>query len=106
MAVVVTMLLSMAFVLFGHLNLVASITDLGTFYIFIFVNAACIALRYKRPKAKRPFRVPINIGKFPVIPFLGLASSLILVSHLSMEAISIGLVAVLAGVVIYIIYKK
>jgi len=105
-AVVVTMLLSMAFVLFGHLNLVASITDLGTFYVFIFVNAACIALRYERPKAKRPFRVPINIGKFPVIPFLGLASSLILVSHLSMEAISIGLVAVLAGVVVYIIYKK
>lgn len=105
-AVIATMIFAMAFVLFGHINIVASITDLGTFYIFIFVNAAAIALRYRMPKKKRMFRTPLNVGRFPLIPFFGLLSSLILVSHLKIEAILIGLGVALAGVVVYLIIKK
>ncbi len=105
-AVLLTMLLSMAFVLFGHLNLVASITDFGTFFVFIFVNLAAIGLRYTRPKAKRSFKIPINIGKFPVIPFLGLLTSIILMTHLSTESIAIGFGAVAFGFVLYILYNR
>lgn len=104
-AVVVSMIFSMAFVLFGHINIVASITDLGTFYIFVFVNASAIALRYRMPQVTRMFRTPLNIGRFPLIPFLGLLASLLLVSHLSMEAILIGLGAALVGVVAYLILR-
>ncbi len=105
-AVLVTMIFAMAFVLFGHINIVASITDLGTFYIFIFVNASAIILRYRMPKVKRLFRTPLNIGRFPLIPLFGLLSSLILVSHLKIEAILIGAGMVLAGVVVYLVYKR
>jgi len=105
-AALVTGIFSMAFVLLGHINIVASITDLGTFYIFIFVNASAIVLRYKMPKAKRIFRTPLNIGRFPLIPFFGLLSSLLLVSHLSIDAILIGLGAAVAGAVVYIIYNR
>jgi len=105
-AVLVTMILAMAFVLFGHINIVASITDVGTFYIFIFVNASAIMLRYRMPKVKRLFRTPLNIGRFPLIPFFGLVSSLILVSHLKIEAILIGAGMALAGVVVYLVYKR
>ena len=105
-AVLVTMILAMAFVLFGHINIVASITDLGTFYIFIFVNASAIILRYRMPKVKRLFRTQLNIGRFPLIPFFGLLSSLILVSHLRIDAILIGLGVAAAGVVVYLIIKK
>lgn len=105
-AVIVTMFFAMSFVLLGHIKIVASITDLGTFYIFIFVNAAAIALRYKMPEAERMFRTPLNIGKFPLIPLFGLLSSLVLVSHLSMDAILIGLGVALVGVVVYLIYKR
>lgn len=105
-AVLVTMILAMAFVLFGHINIVASITDVGTFYIFIFVNASAIMLRYRMPKVKRLFRTPLNIGRFPLIPFFGLLSSLILVSHLKIEAILIGAGMALAGVVVYLVYKR
>lgn len=105
-AVIVTMFFAMSFVLLGHINIVASITDLGTFYIFIFVNAAAIALRYRMPEAERMFRTPLNIGKFPLIPLFGLLSSLVLVSHLSVDAILIGLGVALAGVVVYLIYKR
>ncbi len=105
-AVFATMIFSMAFVLFGNINIVAGITDLGTFYVFIFVNASAIALRYRMPDVKRVFRTPLNIGRFPLISFFGLLSSLILVSYLSINAILIGLGIALVGVVAYFILKQ
>jgi APA family basic amino acid/polyamine antiporter len=105
-AVFATMIFSMAFVLFGNINIVAGITDLGTFYVFIFVNASAIALRYRMPDVKRVFRTPLNIGRFPLISFLGLLSSLILVSYLRINAILIGLGIALVGVVAYFILKQ
>jgi APA family basic amino acid/polyamine antiporter len=105
-AVFATMIFSMAFVLFGNINIVAGITDLGTFYVFIFVNASAIALRYRMPDVKRVFRTPLNIGRFPLISFFGLLSSLILVSYLRINAILIGLGIALVGVVAYFILKQ
>jgi len=104
-AVIVTMLLSMTFISFGQIDIVASITDLGTFYIFAFVNAAAILLRYRMPRAKRTFRAPLNIGRFPLVPFFGLISSLILASQLSFEAILIGLSVALLGVFAYVVHE-
>jgi len=105
-AVIVSMIIAMAFVLLGQIKLVASITDLGTFYIFIFVNACAIVLRYRMPDKKRMFRVPLNIGRFPLIPFFGLLTSLLLVFHLHMDALLIGLALIISGAVVYLIYKK
>lgn len=101
-----TMIFTMAFVVLGQIKLVASITDFGTFYIFIFVNASAIALRYRLPDARREFRMPLNIGRFPMISFLGLLSSLLLASHLSLVAILIGFGAALLGVMIHLIIEK
>jgi len=100
------MIFTMAFVVMGQLKLVAGITDFGTFYIFIFVNASAIALRYRMPDAKREFRMPLNIGRFPIISFLGVSSSLLLASHLGLVAILIGLGVALIGVMIHIIIEK
>jgi len=105
-AVFATMIFSIAFVLFGHINLIAGITDLGTFYIFIFVNASAIVLRYRMPDVKRVFRIPLNIGRFPLISFFGLLSSLLLASYLSLDAILIGLGLAVVGVIAYFILKQ
>jgi APA family basic amino acid/polyamine antiporter len=104
-AILASMLLAMGFVLMGNIKTVASITDLGTFYIFIFVNASVILLRYRMPKAKRGFKTPLNIGRFPVIPFLGMLSSFALLTHLNMDAIMIGLVAIGVGIVFYLVFN-
>lgn len=105
-AVFVTMALSMAFVVLGQIDLVASVADFGIFLLFIFVNAAAIMLRYRMPNAKRDFRTPLNIGRFPLVPLFGLLTSLILASHLSFEAMLIGAGVALAGVVAYLFYKN
>lgn len=103
---IATMLVTVAFVVLGQIKLVASITDFGTFYVFIFVNASAIVLRYRMPDAPREFRMPLNIGRFPLLAFLGLASSLVLIAYLSLVAIGIGLGVVLVGVFVHYVLKK
>jgi APA family basic amino acid/polyamine antiporter len=105
-SVVAAMIVSMVFVLLGQIDLVASVTDLGTFYVFVVVNAAAILLRYRMPNARREFRMPLNVGRFPLISFFGLVSALILASHLSFEAMSIGALVVASGVIVYLLYTR
>jgi APA family basic amino acid/polyamine antiporter len=103
---ILTMLCTMAFVVLGQIKLVASVTDFGTFYIFIFVNAAAIALRCRMPEVQRAFRMPFNIGRFPLLSFLGIISSFLLASHLSVIAIVIGIGVASGGVLIHILIEK
>ncbi len=103
---IVTMIFSIAFVFFDQINIVASITDLGTFLIFILVNASAITLRYRMPDRKRAFKTPLNLNQFPLIPFFGLFSSALLLTYLSTEAILIGLLTILMGVGIYFMTSK
>jgi len=103
-AVAAAMLLAMAFVMLGNIGIVASVTDMGTFYIFSLVNAAAITLRYRMPNAKRAFKTPLNLGRFPLVPAAGLLFTIALASHLRVDAILIGAGLVAAGVVVHMLY--
>jgi len=105
-AILCIMIFSMFFVLFGDIKLVASITSLGVFITFALVNLSLMWLRYKKPELKRPFKVPINIGKFPIIAFLGLISCALMVTQFDLNAVLFGAFVLGLGVLIYIIYKK
>jgi basic amino acid/polyamine antiporter, APA family len=105
-AILATMVLSIGFLFVGHLKTIASVTDMSVFYTFVFVNAAVIFLRYRMPKTKRSFVVPISIGKLPLLPVLGLVSSVLLALHLPADAMIIGTVIILAGVLAYWILEK
>jgi len=50
--------------------------------------------------------VPLSIGKFPVIPFLGMLSCLIMVSQFDIYVVSSGLLLLGAGVAVFIVFKK
>jgi APA family basic amino acid/polyamine antiporter len=69
-AVLFILVCTMLFVLLGNIKLVAGIADFYTFAVYCSVNAPLIILRYKEPNRKRLYKVPLNIGKFPIIPFL------------------------------------
>jgi basic amino acid/polyamine antiporter, APA family len=75
-AILVFMLLCIAFTLIGDLELVANLTNLFVFITFASVNLALIVLRYKEPKMKRPFKCPLNVGKFSIIALVGFLTSL------------------------------
>ncbi len=89
-AIMVCALISMAFALAGDLTLVASVTDFSVYMVFLSVNATVIILRFKRPDAPRPFRVPGTIGRLPIIPVLGLATTVAMLTRLDGTALLIG----------------
>jgi APA family basic amino acid/polyamine antiporter len=104
-AILTMMILSMIFVFLGDIELVANITSLGVFITFALVNLSLIWLRYKKPDLKRPFRVPLNIGKFPVIAFFGLMSCLIMVTQFDLFVVLFGLLLLGIGAIVYKLYK-
>ncbi|MBN2251157.1 MAG: amino acid permease [Candidatus Altiarchaeota archaeon] len=83
-------LLSILFLYAGDLGALAGLTNYMVFLTFTFVNAAVLLLRYKNPEIKRPFRVPLNLGRAPLPAAFGLMTSLILLIALDTQAILTG----------------
>jgi APA family basic amino acid/polyamine antiporter len=90
----------------GDIEVVANMTSLGVFFTFALVNLSLIWLRYKEPEFKRPFRVPLNIGRFPVISFSGLLSCLLMVTQFDFYVVLIGLLVLVLGTAIFVLFKK
>jgi APA family basic amino acid/polyamine antiporter len=105
-AVILVMMASIFFIFLRDLELIAGITNFATFTIFSSVNIALIWLRYHQPELERPFKVPLNIGKFPIIPFLGLISSIILAYHLELLSVFVGIMVLLIGGIIFKIWTS
>ena len=104
-AILATLLASVIFLFLGDLELVASLTSFGAFITFAFVNISLIYIRYRRADLKRPFRAPLNVGRFPVTGFLGLLTCLFLVSQFNVMVILAGSAFLLMGVVLYKVSK-
>ena len=105
-AILAIMVFSIFFIFIGDIELVANITSLGVFITFALVNLSLIYLRYKKPNLTRPFKVPLNIKKFPVIPFLGLISCLLMLTQFDLYVITFGIALLGIGAIVYAIYKK
>ena len=105
-AVIITMLFTMAFVMVGNIEIIASLTDFAIFLVFITINAVLIALRYKQPNVKRQFKMPCNIGKFPVIALLGIIASAFMLLNLDISAIFYGTLITVGFLFFYDFYKR
>ncbi|AYK16196.1 MAG: APC family permease [Methanosarcina flavescens] len=92
--------LSALFVLLRDIAVVANISNFMIFIVFFMVNLSLIKLRYTDPDRNRPYKVPLNIGHFPLLPFLGTLSTVFLFLQLSLVVITYGLV--LAGIALLI----
>ncbi|MFH1420515.1 MAG: APC family permease [Candidatus Aenigmatarchaeota archaeon] len=107
-AIFLTTIATMALTLIGDIVLVAQMTTLSVFIVYLFVNLSVINLRYKKPRMKRPFRSPLSIGKLPVIPVLGvLACLLMMLSYFTaLHVVLAEIILVLVGVVIYKFFNR
>lgn len=105
-AIFVVAVASAIFVFFGDIKQVASVTSLGAIIIFLNVNLALIWLRYKRPDMRRPFRTPLNIGKFPVLAAIGIGVSLFMIPRFDPSLLVVGVIVVSVGAVLFLIYKR
>ncbi len=97
---------SLSSLLLGGIKNVALLTNIGIFLVYVSINASLIALRYKKPKMARPFKSPINVGKFPVLAFFGLLSSGFMLLHFSTEIILLQAGIIIVGFVVYKTFIK
>lgn len=87
--------------LFLNLEEAAHLCNIGTFAAFIIVSIGVIVLRYTAPDLKRPFKIPF----MPIIPLVGIAVCLFIISKgiPAETAISFSIWIAL-GVLIYFAY--
>ena len=106
MAVIVIMITAISFTFIGDIVIVANITVFAIVITFAAVNLAVIVLRYTEPDIERKFRVPINIGKFPILPLLGLVISVYMAFQFEIEVVLAGAGIIGVGIIFYILYNK
>lgn len=99
-ASIIVMLLSLSFLLFKRIDVIAELTNFTIFVTFALVNLALIILRYKMPNTKRQFVVPFAVGKFPILPLFGILTSIFMILNLELFVIISGLIVSAVGVVI------
>ena len=76
-------------------------------FVFVVVNIASFELRFKAPNKERPFKVPLSIGKVPVLPILAILISLSLVIQYDWEVYSAFVGAIAVGIILdYFLDKK
>jgi APA family basic amino acid/polyamine antiporter len=84
------------------INQVASLVNMGTLAAFIVVCIGVIVLRYTKPNMPRPFQTPFS----PLVPVLGVAMCMFLMSSLpAITWYSFGVWTVV-GIVIYFGYSR
>lgn len=100
-SILIVAILSGIIIFLGELKSVAMLTTAGIFIVFISVNASLIWLRLKKPSVKRPFRSPLNIGKFPVLAFAGLVSSIAMLYYFEFSLVVYEIIILLIGFLVY-----
>ncbi len=105
-AILTVMLASIGFLFVGDIGFIANVTTTSIFVSFIFVNLSLIVLRYSEPREKRLFKVPLNIGKFPVIALLGLLSSIMMLIYTDVNILIFEALLIFLGLIVYNIYKR
>jgi amino acid transporter len=85
----------------GSVKLLAEMSSFAALVAFFAVNIVLIVLRYRLPNHKRPFRVPLSIGRMPILPIVAIASILLLLVHFEWQIYVAGAIAILASALAY-----
>lgn len=105
-AVIVIFATSVGFTLVGDIVIVANITVFAVVITFAVINLAVIVLRYSEPNLERKFKVPLNIGKFPILPLFGLGATIYMAIQFEIQVVFAGLAIIGIGSTVYAIIKK
>ena len=98
-AITLCLALASAFALTGELAFVAGASN---FAIFVAFGAVCVSLavlRYKQPDLPRPFRLPLTLGRMPLLPVLGLLLVALQMANLSPDVLALGAALFVSGIV-------
>jgi len=96
-AILAAAAISCCFVLLEDIAFVANVTNFTLFVTFVTVNASLILLRFRKPHAPRPFRVPLSVGRLPLLPLGGMVTCLFMITQLSLPVMALGTALAVAG---------
>ncbi|HYM09165.1 MAG TPA: amino acid permease [Bryobacterales bacterium] len=102
---VVTMLTGVVVAIIAGLlpiGVLAQMVNIGTLLAFVIVSASVIVLRRRRPDLPRPFKTP----GYPVVPALGVVTSLALMAFLPADTWWRLIVWLIIGLLIYGLYGR
>ena len=105
-AVIGIFVTSVTFAFIGDIVIVANIVVFAIVITFAMINLSVILLRYVRPDEIRPFRVPLNVGKFPILPLFGFIITVYMAMQFELEIILVGVGIIGAGCIFYLVYNK
>jgi len=105
-AVIGILITSIVFALIGDIVIVANITVFAVVITFAMINLSVIVLRYTEPDLERPFKVPVNIRRFPILPLFGFGVTVYMAIQFEMEVMLVGLAIISAGALFYVIFNR
>jgi APA family basic amino acid/polyamine antiporter len=85
---------------FTPINILGELVSIGTLLAFVIVSIGVLALHYRHPELKRPFKTPL----MPVVPILSALVSLGLMAGLPRQTWERLIIWMVVGVVIYFAY--
>jgi len=91
--------LATAFALTGELAFAAGASNFAIFVAFGAVCLSLIVLRYRHPELPRPFRLPLTLGRLPLLPIVGLMLVALQMANLSPDVLALGAGLFVSGVV-------
>lgn len=105
-AVIGILVTSIAFAFVGDIVIIANIVVFAVVITFAAINLAVIVLRYTEPVLERPFRVPVNIGRFPILPLFGFGTTVYMALQFETEIIIVGLAIIGIGAILYLFLRR
>jgi len=106
LATLAVAILALALLPLGSVAVVASISSFACLLAFATVNASVIVLRLREPRWARPFRVPLSLGRWPILPLLGGLSALLLASQLDRVSIACGVTLIVVSLGSYAMMRR
>lgn len=89
-----------------NIAVVANLTNFALLAAFVLINVVVVVLRYREPNTHRPFRVPISVGKLPLIPLFGIVTSLVMLAYVGLTAILMGVSLCVVGLLVYFVQLR
>jgi amino acid transporter len=97
--------MSAALVPIGNVKILAELSSFAALLAFLAVNLALIIVRYRLPDLPRPFRVPLTIGRMPLLPLAAIASICLLLANFDWEIYVAGVGALLLSGLAFLMRK-
>ena len=98
--------LSTTLAVLGDLKTLAELSSFVALLAFLSVNTALIVLRFRMPALHRPFRVPVSIGRMPLLPLAAIGSICVLLVSFDRFICLIGIVVLAVSVLAYLLRRK